>query len=156
MKTKGVFILLLACMGWISCKNGAPVMNQCGPCPEIAELIPVIEVKIVDKSTGNDLFLSPGSPYKFSDLKVTSSITGTNVNVQADTSQANNRFIRILSSGSQSFILQLASLKPDTIDLIAKRDSPKCCPRFAIKQITLNNGLVCSPCTISQLVTIKK
>jgi len=154
MKTKLFILLILECVAGISCNNTTPA-NKCGPCPEYPVFAPFLEIKIVDKTTGGDLFLAPASPYKFSDLVVTSSIGGS-VTINADTIQTSNRFARILCDQSQVFILKLAALKADTMNVVAKMDSPKCCPRFAIKQITLNNALVCNPCSLTQLITIKK
>jgi hypothetical protein len=155
IKFKWRIILVLCCATWFSCKHSSPV-SICSPCSEIAEIAPFIEVRIVDKASGADLFLSPTSPYKFSDLTVTSSVNGTNVDVMVDSTQKNNRFIRILSAQSQTFTLKLASLPADEMNVVAARDSPKCCPLFRIKEITLNNAVACSPCTINQLITIKK
>jgi hypothetical protein len=154
MKIKGAIILMLGCATWFSCST-TPA-SKCGPCPLIAELAPFIDVKIVDKVTGADLFLSPSSHYKFSDLKLTSTIDGGNVYVSVDSTQTNNRFIRIIASDSQTFKLTLGNLAEDDIAVVAKRDSPMCCPMLKIKKITLNNTLICSPCNFNQLVTIKK
>jgi hypothetical protein len=117
---------------------------------------PFIEVKIVDKTTNADLFLSRTSPYKFSDLKVTSSMSGSNVDLRADTAQTNNRFVAILSATSQTFIIKLAALPADTLNVVVKTDLPRCCPQPSIDAITLNNNLICHPCSLNQLVTIKK
>ena len=156
MKIRNLIILILVSTALLSCNNMTEIKRPCGPCPLIAELAPLVKVKIVDKVTNADLFLSPSSPYKFSDLKVTSSISGTNVDVRVDTSQTNNRFITIISSISQTFILKLAALPADTIDVVAKRDSPRCCPMLRISTIILNNNLVCQPCNLNQAVIIKK
>ena len=153
MKTKWLILFIIACAGWSACKNKDPKLPCI--CPDLL-VAPFINVKIVDKTTGDDLFLSPGSPYKFSDLKVTTSLPGGSVEMFVDSMQTNNRFVRILSSESQTFILKLAALKADTMAVVTRLDSPKCCPIFVIKQVTLNNKLVCNPCSISQLVTIKK
>src|SRR5258708_1271891 len=154
MKTVRLTLLLLICVIWRACKNTPTA--KCGPCPEIAQLAPFIDVKIVDKVSGADLFLSPSSPYKFSDLNVSSSIDGSDVSVSIDSTQKYNRFIRILSTTSQTFKLRLGTLPADSIIVITKNDSPKCCPILAIKKIILNTTVVCNPCSFNQLVTIKK
>jgi hypothetical protein len=146
-------ILLIICTILTLCKS-TPT-EKCGPCPLIAQLAPFINVKIVDKVTGADLFLSPGSPYKFSDLKVTSSING-DVFVNVDSTQQNNRFIRILSATSQTFKLKLSTLSADSIIVTTRNDSPRCCPILTIRRIVLNTTPVCDPCTFNQLITIKK
>jgi hypothetical protein len=157
MKIRNVIIILLISTALLSCRyNPGEIRKPCsGPCP-LYLVAPFIEVKIVDKTTNADLFLSRTSPYKFSDLSVTSSISGANVDVRADTTQTNNRFVAILSAASQTFILKLAALPADTINVVIKKDSPRCCPQPAINAITLNNNLICHPCSLNQLVTIKK
>jgi len=141
---------------WASCSNDPINTNKCGPCPLYAEVAPYLAIRIVDKSTGADLFLSPNSPYKLSDLTINSSINGTQILPVVDSTQKDNRFIRVLSPESQTFTFKLAALAPDSITITTIRDSPACCPRLRIKSITLDNALVCSPCSFSQLITIKK
>ncbi|MGZ3764808.1 MAG: hypothetical protein ACXVA2_09095 [Mucilaginibacter sp.] len=154
MRTARLFILLIICAVWISCKNTPTA--KCGPCPEIMEVAPFINVRIVDKTSGADLFLSPASPYKLSDLSVISSIDGSAVNVFVDSLQKDNRFIRFISTTSQTFKLKLSTLPEDDIIVTTKNDSPKCCSILTIKKIVLNTTTVCSPCNFNQLITIKK
>ena len=91
MKIKHFFILILACSAWSACgKQGF----YCDALPLAAEMMSA-NVRIVDKTTGADLFLSPASPYKLSDLTVTSSVTGSNVTLLVDSSQTDKRFVRI-------------------------------------------------------------
>lgn len=155
MKRLGYFSCLMITSILISCKSRPP-QKQCGPCPLIAEIEPRLDVKFLSKTTGAPLILSPGSPYQFSDLKITSSLIGGSATFFADTTQTNNRFVAILSSQSQTFTLKLASLSPDSVRLVTKNDSPKCCPILTLKAVWLDNNLVCSPCNVSQPVTISK
>lgn len=145
--------LLIFCMVWISCKHTSS--EKCGPCPEIPYFAPFIDIRIVDKTSGDDLFLSPSSPYKLSDLSVISSIDGA-ITARVDSTQKDNRFIKIISTQSQTFKLKLATLPEDNIVVTTKNDFPKCCPVLTIEKITLNTSLICSPCTFNQLITIKK
>ena len=159
MKARGYLGLLLLAIVWASCHNGTGIItNKCGPCPlyAMAEILPTVQVKIVSKTTGADLFLTHNSPYKPSDLKVTSSIYGPHYNFVVDTSDTNNRFVWLASAESQTFTLQLANLSPDNIKVIAARDSPVCCPRLRIKSITLDDSLICAPCSLRQQVVIRK
>jgi hypothetical protein len=121
-----------------------------------AEILPLVGVKMLSKTTGADLLLAPNSPYKPSDLKVSSSITGPGYHFEADTSDASNRVIWIPSPESQTFTLQLANLSPDNIKFTVVRDSPVCCPRLRIKSIVLDDSLICSPCSFNQVLTIRK
>lgn len=121
-----------------------------------AEVLPLVGIKMLSKATGADLLLGPNSPYKSSDLKVSSSISGPGYHFIVDTSDVSNRVIWIPSPESQTFTLQLANLSSNNIKIIALRDSPVCCPRLRIKRIVLDDSLVCSPCSLRQVVTIMK
>jgi len=154
MKVKVFYFLVLICLVWASCKTNTT--SKCGPCPLYAQLAPFINVRVVDKTTGADLFLSPNSPYKFSDLKVSSSVDGNNVSLYVDSTQADNRFVRILATSTQTFTLKLATLSADSIRIVLKTDSPKCCPITKISSILLDTAPVCNPCSYNQTITIKK
>jgi len=159
MKVSGLLILALAGILLVSCRNShsGGITDKCGPCPlyAYAEILPTIGVKIVDKTTGADLFLSPTSPYKLSDLKVTSSLKDS-VWFRVDSLGTGNRFVRIPSPETQTFTIKLASLTPDSIKVVLARDSPVCCPRTRIKSITLDNVQLCGSCNMGQVITIKK
>lgn len=149
--------LLLLTVIWSACHNGTgTITKKCGPCPMYAEVLPLVGIKMLSKATGADLLLGPNSPYKSSDLKVSSSISGPGYHFIVDTSDVSNRVIWIPSPESQTFTLQLANLSTNNIKIIALRDSPVCCPRLRIKSIVLDDSLVCSPCSLRQVVTIMK
>ncbi len=138
-----------------SCKTSPP-SSKCGPCPEYAMVFPAVDVRIVDKGTGADLFLSPGSPYKISDLKISSTYTENPVNFTVDSSQNNNRFLRLYAFPSQTFTLKLASLTADNLQVVLKTDSPKCCPFIKLDRVLLNDSTICNSCNFGQMVVIKK
>lgn len=156
MRAKLAVLALTAC-GFVitSCKTSPP-SSKCGPCPAYAMVRPSVSVRIVDRTTGADLFLSPGSPYKLSDLKITSDYTGSPVNFIVDSTQKDDRFLRLYSYPSQTFTLKLASLIADNLRVVLKTDSPKCCPFIKLGSVLLNDSTVCNPCNFGQMVVIKK
>lgn len=152
---KKLILVLVACsLAWASCKHSET--TKCGPCPLIATIAPYLKIRIVDKTTGADLFLSPDSPYKLSDLKVTGSVSGTDIALQVDSLDKSARYVRLLAIPAQTFTLKLANLTPDNITVEARNDSPKCCPVLKITRIKLDDALICAPCTSSEFVTIEK
>jgi hypothetical protein len=155
----GLRLVLFACMIVVSCRNShsGGVTDKCGACPVLytAEIFPTVKVRIVDKVSGADLLLSPTSPYKPSDLKVTNAANDS-VRFFVDSVDAGARTIVIPIPDPPTFVLKLASLTPDTIKVVFARDSPVCCPQTRVKSVTLNNVPQCSPCSFAQLVTIKK
>lgn len=148
-------VLAASAMLWGACKN-SPASSKCGVCPALAIVAPTIGVRIVDKTSGADLFLSPGSPYKSDDLKVSSSADGSNVAFSIDSTDKANRFVRIIATSTQTFKLTLGSLPTDSIRVTLKLDSPKCCSIPKIHEVALNNAVVCSACGYNPLVVIRK
>ena len=150
----GLLFLSFGCMIAASCRNSHS--DKCGPCPAyFTAILPTVKVRIVDKASGADLFLSATSPYKPGDLKVTN---GSNDSVRffVDSVDAGARTIVIPIPETNTMTLKLASLTPDTIKVVFARDSPRCCPQTLIKSITLDNVPQCNPCSFAQLITIKK
>jgi len=152
MKKIYIGLLLLLTLTGVSCHSGS---EKCGPCP-LAAIYMAMKVKIVSKTTGADLFLSPNSPYKPSDLKVSSSLSGPGFVFRVDSSDVSNRFIWLSDFESQTYTLKLANLGADNIKFVEGPSSQKCCAVSEVKSIMLNDSLVCAPCSAQQLVIIKK
>ncbi len=152
MRIKHLFALLLACSVGSACEKQS---QQCLAVPMAYQILSA-NVRIVDKTTGADLFLSPTSPYKPSDLTVTSSVTGSNVTLLVDSSQKDKRLVRIIGNESQTFILKLAALPADTVHMDVSVTQGRCYSTSAVSAITLNGKGVCAPCSFSDLVTISK
>jgi len=146
-------MLLLACSGWSACKK--PNDTQCLMVPMALQILSA-NVRIVDKTTGADLFLSPSSPYKPSDLTVTSSVTGSNVTLRVDSAQKDKRFVMIIGNETQNFILKLAALPADTIHMEVSVTQGRCFSTSTVSAITLDGKAVCAPCNFSNIVTISK
>lgn len=160
MKVAGLLLVAFAGILATSCSNShsGGITDKCGACPLYAqaEILPTFGIKIVDKTTGADLFLSPASPYKISELKLTSSLTDSVRYLAVDSTQASGRFVLIPSPQTQTFTIKLAALSADSIKVVIARDSPVCCPRTRIKSITLDNVQQCGTCNLGQVIIIKK
>jgi hypothetical protein len=131
------------------------VLTQCLVVPMALQIL-LASVRIVSKTIGADLFLSPTSPYKLSDLTVTSSVTGSNVNLWVDSTQKDKRYVMIIGNETQTYILKLAALPADTIHMDVSVTRGKCYSTSAVSTITLNGKAVCTPCSFSNIVTISK
>ncbi|HVS93695.1 MAG TPA: hypothetical protein VHE59_16765 [Mucilaginibacter sp.] len=154
MKRSILSLLATGCVFLAMCKSTPS--SKCGPCPLYAQVAPIINIRIVDRTTGGDLFLSPNSPYKYSDLKITTSLPGQDVYATVDSTQTNNRSVRIIVNASQTLTLKLGNLSANNIAVVTKQDSPQCCPVFKITKIMLDDGVICNSCSYDELVTIKK
>jgi hypothetical protein len=116
-----------------------------------------MKVKIVDKTTGADLFLSSNSPYKYSDLKVSNSQNDSTFRAYVDTSDTNDRFVRLYDGQSVTYTLQLANLNADHITIVTALNDRKCCATTYVKSIMLNDSLLCTTyCNPQMEVVIKK
>ncbi|MBS1519437.1 MAG: hypothetical protein JST50_00455 [Bacteroidetes bacterium] len=157
---KAYLVLLLLALVWTSCHNGSGNMtNKCGPCPLTANaaILMVAKVRILDKTTGADLILAHTSPYKPSDLHVSSSLTGPGYQFTVDTSSFSGYpSVWLIDYQSVNYTLQLANLSADQIKVVAGLNSQKCCATTEVKSIMLNDSLVCAPCSPQQEVVIKK
>jgi hypothetical protein len=151
MKKIYIGLLLLLTLTGLSCNNG---QEKCGPCP-LAAIYMIMKVRIVDKTTGADLFLSSNSPYKPSDLTVSSS-ADPNFQFRVDSVDTNNRFLPLPDFVSATYTLKLATLSADNIKVDVGPGSQKCCATNEVKSIMINDSLVCRPCSPQQLVVIKK
>ena len=153
MKKNYIGLLLLLTLIGLSCHNDS---KECRiPCP-LAAIRMVMKVRIVDKTTGADLLLTPNSPYKPSDLTVSSSLNGPGYRFIVDTADTNNLFILLDDYASQTYNLQLANLSVDQIKIVTGPSSQQCCATLQIKSIMLNDSQVCAPCSPQQEVVIKK
>ena len=113
-----------------------------------------MKVRIVDKTTGADLFLSPNSPYKPSDLNVTSSQSDPVFNFHVDTV---NHVVRLYDGQSVTYSLQLGNLSVDHIKVVtALVYYNKCCANTEVKSIMLNDSLICTSCNPQLELVIKK
>lgn len=143
-----------------SCHNGSGnVTNKCGPCPLLAAnavALMVVKVKMVDKTTGNNLFLVPGAPYKLTDLKISGSESGNVEHFIVDTLDDYKPFIWLPVNTPQTYTLQLGNLSADHLKIVTGLSDQKCCAVTQVKSISLNDSLVCAPCTAQPGVVIKK
>jgi hypothetical protein len=116
----------------------------------------IMKLRIVDKTTGADLFLSPTSPYKPTDLKVTSSID-TGFHVRIDSLAVSGGFVVLPDPQSLTYTVQLANLSADHIKVVTGLQYyNKCCANDVVNSITVNDNVVCAPCSLQQDVVIKK
>ncbi|WP_295667225.1 hypothetical protein [uncultured Mucilaginibacter sp.] len=153
MKTKHLLLLLLACSGWSACKKNT--QPQCLALP-LAPIMLSANVRIVDKTTSADLFLSPTSPYKLSDLSVSTSLQNATVNFWVDSVHKDKRFVVLHGFETQTWIVKLAALPADTVHMDVSVTQSRCYATPFVGKITLNGKAVCAPCSYSDVVTISK
>ncbi len=90
-------------------------------------MLPTVKVRVLDKVSGADLLLSPTSPYKPSDLKVTNAANDS-VRFFVDSVDAGNRTI-VPIPDPPTVVLKLASLTADTIKVVSPATCRYAAPR---------------------------
>jgi hypothetical protein len=77
MKRFHTFLLCLIVLTLVATGCGTKSSaTKCGPCPLFALVLPNINFRVVDKTTGQDLFFGASAPYKFNQLAVHHIING--------------------------------------------------------------------------------
>jgi hypothetical protein len=120
-----------------------------------AAIYMIMKVRIADKTTGTDLLFSPTSPYKLTDLKVTSS-ADPNFQVRTDSLAVSAGYVALPDYQSTTYTVQLGNLSADHIKVVTGVNSKQCCAATEVQSIMLNDSLICAPCSPQQDVLIKK
>ncbi|MDR3693627.1 hypothetical protein [Mucilaginibacter sp.] len=77
-----IFMLMVAsgCIILASgCTTTGSSRTKCGPCPLEPIQLPHMNFRVVDKTTGNDLFFGSGAPYSSASYLCTTSLTANRI-----------------------------------------------------------------------------
>ncbi|PRY53550.1 hypothetical protein B0I27_10315 [Arcticibacter pallidicorallinus] len=114
-----------------------------------------LKIKLVDKVSNVNL-LSRNSSFKLSDLTITSTAYSSNLALKIDSTELNNRYVTILSSGTETFTVKYKDSAPDQIDIRSKLVKSGCCKILNVQSITLNGNPVCPKCSGVEVIEIRK
>jgi len=70
--------------------------------------------------------------------------------------ELNNRYVTILSSGTETFTLKYKNYPSDEIDIRSRLVESGCCKILEVQSVTLNNKSVCAKCTGVEVIEILK
>lgn len=153
MKSGYVLVLVLL---WIlfleGCERNSGASNQ-NPvfCTEIAR-IPFVPVKILDKTTGNNLIFGANAKFKVNQIQVISSQNGLGPFVDSI-----NGAVELIGGGYQTpetVSLTLPGYSTDNFIITTASDGNPC-PQPLISQVVLNGKTLCNPCS-NYTVTLLK
>jgi len=145
-----IFLSAMACN-----KQSKPTI-PCGACP-LYLVRQGITVKIVDKTTGDDLFFGNGAPYKTSQLKLYQLINGKPDSIFADVDTgARDFFIGVNPvNNAETINMQIANLSEDNLVIQTSLSGP-CCPQLVINSVFFDGTLVYSKSNGPQVIVLKK
>jgi hypothetical protein len=136
-------------------------MNKCGPCPEIAEILPSLNFQLVSKTTGNNLFYGPSAPYTLNQLSVHHIVNGlpNTAIFRADT--ATQSFVVSVVPTQRkpvmidTITMKIANLPTDTL-LFRTGVNSGCCPFLTLNSISYDGTVVYNHGDGNKLVVLQK
>lgn len=150
IKTK-VFLFLVLGLVLSACRTDETL---CEAADCIAPVV-TLKIKLVDKVSNVNL-LNRNTSFKLEDLNITSTAYNTNIALKIDSTELNNRYVTILSSGKETFTLKYKNYPSDEIDIRSRLVKSGCCKILDVQTITLNNNSVCGKCTGVEVIEIRK
>jgi len=131
--------------------------SKCGPCPLIATVLPNINFRVVDKTTGEDLFFAATPKYKLSQLKLRHIINGKPDSVFLRVDSAGKKFnIFVPPTGPVDTITMQVADKPQDKLLFKTGKTPGCCPVLVLNSVSYNGTLVYTHASGPALVLLAK
>ncbi|MBB3056114.1 hypothetical protein [Mucilaginibacter gotjawali] len=151
MAATGCFILAAGCT------STGHSRNKCGPCPLIAVQLPHMLFKVVDKTTGDNLFYGAGAPYKYSQLVMHHLVNGKPDSVVLRPDSTFNSFYMYINTvhNVDTVTMQIANLPQDII-LFNTSNTGGCCSFLMLNSISYNGNVVFTSANGPNLVTLQK
>ncbi|MEO6633216.1 MAG: hypothetical protein ABIN13_15880 [Mucilaginibacter sp.] len=147
-------LVLLAVIA-IGCTTNAT--NKCGPCPLIAQVLPNINFRIVDKTTGEDLFFAAAPKYKIGQLKLRHIVNGKADSVFLRVDSAGKKFnIFVPPSGPVDTVTMQVADKPQDLFLFKTGKTPGCCSFLVLNSVSYNGGVVYTHANGPDVVVLTK
>ncbi|HWZ04647.1 MAG TPA: hypothetical protein VNX40_13610 [Mucilaginibacter sp.] len=140
-----------------SCTTSIKSRNKCGPCPLEPVQLPHMNFRVVDKTTGKDLFFGSGAPYKISQLAMHHLVNGKpdTVLIAADT--VSHIFFAYVPTVHMvdTVTMNIANL-PQDILLFNTATVGDCCPYLRLNSISFDGTVVFTNTNGPSLVILQK
>ncbi len=160
MKTlkQGIFYLLfstLAIGSFSSCYKANKII--CPPCALYPTIIPHIQFRVVDKTTGEDLFFGDAAKYKISQIQTFHYTNGYFDTLRLRVDSINHTFFMGISQihTPDTVTMQIANLSKDTF-VFNTEAVGICCPKLVLNNVTLNNNIIYTLSSGPDVVVIEK
>ena len=158
MKARKNFLCAIVVLFLISCdKKSSKII--CTVCPEYAVASPNINFKVVNKTTGQDLFFDQNSPYKPSQIKIFHIINGKPDSVSfifyADT-VAHDFFLGVGTvHRTDTITMKIADLSSDTF-LFNTETVGVCCPQLELASALFDGAIIYTSTNGPKVITLTK
>ncbi|CAN5124379.1 hypothetical protein BH09BAC6_BH09BAC6_26600 [soil metagenome] len=131
--------------------------TKCGPCPALAQMLPNLTFKVVDKTTNDDLFFGSKAIFKTSELKMHHIING-----KPDTA-----FVRVDSLNQAFHVYIFPAHRADTVTMQIANKSPDilvfnttvtggCCAFLFLNNVLYNGAVVFTAANGPNVVVLAK
>ena len=117
--------------------------------------VATLKVKLIDRLTKKNL-LERGADFKLTDLSISSTAYHSNLVIKIDSTELNNNYISIVSSGNETLSLKFRNYPEDIITISSRLIKSGCCSIMEIQTLTLNESEICSKCASVQSIEIRK
>lgn len=151
MTKKTAIILLAIGLTMYSCST-EETLCEAALC---AAPVATLKIKLIDKNTSKNL-LDKQSTFKLSDLSISSSAYNTALALKIDSTELNNKYVTVLSSGNETFTLKYKDYPSDRIDIRSRLVKSGCCNILNVQSITVNDKPACEKCSGVEVIEIRK
>ncbi|HZY38171.1 MAG TPA: hypothetical protein VFE53_16055 [Mucilaginibacter sp.] len=131
--------------------------NKCELCPEAPELQPYLNFRVVDKTTGHDLFFGANANYKTSQLTLNHLVNGQAQPIQPiiDTAAQYFHFFVATVHNTDTITMNIATLPQDTF-LFKTHSTGGCCMSTVFDAVLFDGNVVYTPSGGPNVVVIDK
>lgn len=147
--------LVILCLFISSCDSKHS--SDCFVCPEAPTVNPNINIRIVDKVSGQDLFFGSQAPYKIAQLKLYHLVNGNPDTVLMRVDTINHYFnINIAPVHNVDTVTMQIANKTLDIFLFKTTIIGKCCSRLVFNSVLYNGNVVYTPANGPNVVVLTK
>ncbi|HZY38170.1 MAG TPA: hypothetical protein VFE53_16050 [Mucilaginibacter sp.] len=136
-------------------------INKCGPCPEIAEILPNLNFQLVSKTTGNNLFYGSAAPYQLNQLSMHHILNGKADSAYFRADTATQSFVVFVVPTQRKALMidtvtmKIANLPADTL-LFRTGVTSGCCPFLLLNSVSYDGTVVYNHGDGNKLVVLQK
>jgi len=152
---------ILAALFLQGCYTTPHSADKCGPCPEIAEMLPFLNFQLVSKTTGNNLFYGSAAPYHLSQLSVHHIVNGKPDSAMFRADTTTQSFVVSVVPNQRkpvmidTITMKIADLPTDTL-LFNTGINSGCCPFLHFNSVSYDGLVVYTPAIGFKLVVLQK
>jgi hypothetical protein len=131
--------------------------KKCYPCPEAPTLEPYLAFKVVNKTTGNNIFFGSSAIYKQSQVKVYHLVNGQqdSIHLLPDTAAGSFRMNVPTIHSTDTVTMNIAALPQDTF-LFKTTTIGGCCSTLVFNGVVYNGATIFNPDNGPAVVVIQK